>query len=58
MRLVIGGFDEVFGEEPLADEAALHVDGAGDDRVDVASRDSLLQLVECEVSGHSRRHSV
>ena len=55
MRLVIGGVDEISGQEPLADQPALHVDGAGEHGVDVARRDILLELVEGEISGHSWR---
>ena len=53
MRLVIGGLDEEAGEKPLADEPALHVDGAAEHRVDLARGDGLFQLLERHVSSHA-----
>ncbi len=46
MRLVMRGFDEIPGQETLADETALHVDGTGENRVDLVARNRFLQLLE------------
>ncbi|MNT79795.1 hypothetical protein D3C71_2062500 [compost metagenome] len=51
MRFVMGGFEEIFGLEALADHAALHV-GKGDEYgVDAAGGDILAQGVE-GIGGH------
>ena len=44
MRLLIGAAEEKLGLKALADEPALHVGEAGDDRVDLAGADSLLAI--------------
>ena len=43
---------EMLRGEPLAHQAALHVDDAGQNRVDLARFHGLLERVEAEVSGH------
>ena len=53
MRLVMGGIDEVLRQETLSREPALHVDDAGQHRVDLTAGDRFLQLIEREISGHS-----
>ena len=53
MRLVVRGCDEILGLEALADQPALHVDERGDDGVDLARGDGLLQLVEGQIPGHA-----
>ena len=52
MRLLVRGGEEVLRLEALADQPPLHVDEAGEHRVDLAARDGLLELVECQVTGH------
>ncbi len=52
VRLVIGALDEELRQEPLADQPALHVDRGSENGVDLAVRNRLLQLIECEISGH------
>ena len=58
MRLVVGGFDEIFRQEPLADEAALHVDGAGEHGIDPIGRNRCLQLIERNIAGHAKLQAV
>ena len=50
MRLVLGGFDEVFGKVALSDQPALHIDRAGKHGGDLASLDVALQLIETRIA--------
>jgi hypothetical protein len=49
----MSGLDEERGQKPLADQATLHVGGAGQNRVDGSVGNRFLQLIESEVSAHS-----
>jgi hypothetical protein len=47
MGFLISAVDEILRMEPLAHQAALHVDLHGQHGVDTALGDILLQIVEC-----------
>jgi hypothetical protein len=49
-----GAVEKKFGLKALADEPSLHIGKAGHDGIDLAGANGLLQLVETEISGHTR----
>ena len=51
---LVGAVEKILGLEALADQPSLHVGKAGHDRIDLAGANRLLQLVETEISGHTR----
>ena len=44
--------EKELGVKALAHQPALHVDLGGDDGVDLAGRDRLLQFIECQLARH------
>ena len=52
VHLVHDLLEEVVAGDPLADQAALHVDHADHDGVDRAGGDVVAQGVEIEIAGH------
>ena len=54
MGLFPGAGDEMLGMEPFAQQPALHVDQAGQDRVHLAGLDAGLQILETQCTRHRR----
>ncbi len=54
MRLFKGALDKMLGMETLAGKPPLHVDEAGQNRIDLASRCCGFQFVERQLSTHDR----